>query len=80
MLTRISSANDASRADELSERVGSLSKLNKGFDLGLQAILGSLDATAVFMRTKALRALGQILISDPSVLKRVSALFFDSSI
>lgn len=40
----------------------------------LNVILLSLDAPPVFMRTKALRALGQILVSDPSTLKAVSYL------
>jgi cohesin loading factor subunit SCC2 len=35
-------------------------------------ILVSLDATAVFMRTKALRALGQIVTADPGILRNVS--------
>jgi cohesin loading factor subunit SCC2 len=61
------------RADRVSERLGNLSSLNTAFDPVLSVILGSLDAAAVFMRTKALRALGQILASDPLVLKKVQS-------
>jgi cohesin loading factor subunit SCC2 len=66
------SESDTNRADELAERLGSLSSLNAAFDPILSVILGSLDAAAVFMRTKALRSLGQILTSDPLVLKKAS--------
>lgn len=38
----------------------------------LNVILMALDAPPVFMRTKALRALGQIVTSDSSVLSMVS--------
>lgn len=62
--------NDTVKADALSERLGSLSSLNSAFDPILNVILGSLDAAAVFMRTKGLRALGQILASDALVLKK----------
>jgi hypothetical protein len=66
------SESDTNRADELAERLGSLSSLNAAFDPILSVILGSLDAAAVFMRTKALRSLGQILTSDPLVLRKAS--------
>ncbi|KAG9047126.1 Sister chromatid cohesion protein 2 [Serendipita sp. 407] len=66
----IGSEGETARADKLSERLGSLSSLNAAFDPVLNVILGSLDAAAVFMRTKALRALGQILSSDASILQK----------
>jgi cohesin loading factor subunit SCC2 len=36
----------------------------------------ALDAPAIFMRTKALRALGQIVTSDASILSAVSFMIF----
>jgi cohesin loading factor subunit SCC2 len=65
------SDGDTSRVDKLSERIGCLSSLSAAFDPILSVILGSLDAAAVFMRTKALRSLGHILAADPLVLKKV---------
>ena len=35
----------------------------------------ALDAPAIFMRTKALRALGQIVTSDSTILSTVSLFF-----
>ncbi|KAF8333610.1 uncharacterized protein EI90DRAFT_2994571 [Cantharellus anzutake] len=55
--------------DVLTERVGTSQLLRNGFHLMLGAILASLDAPAVFMRTKALRALGQIVVVDNQVLR-----------
>ena len=40
----------------------------------LNVVLVALDAPPVFMRTKALRALGQILSSDPTTLSAVSTI------
>jgi cohesin loading factor subunit SCC2 len=37
----------------------------------LNVILSALDAPPVFMRTKALRALAQIVTSDPNILSAV---------
>jgi cohesin loading factor subunit SCC2 len=62
---------ETERADKLSEQLGSLSSLNVAFEPILGVILISLDAAAVFMRTKGLRSLGQILTSDHTVLKKV---------
>jgi len=36
----------------------------------------ALDAPAIFMRTKALRALGQIVTSDASILSAVNSPYF----
>ena len=38
----------------------------------LNTVIQSLDAQPVFMRTKALKALGQIITSDPEILSAVS--------
>lgn len=59
------------RIDRLSEELGTTQSLSHAFDAILNVILGSLDATAVFMRTKALRALGQIVTADPGILGHV---------
>ena len=42
------------------------------FNPVLNVVLSSLDAIPVFMRTKALKALGQIVMSDPSILSTVN--------
>lgn len=48
--------------------------LSHSFQPILSVILAALDAPAVFMRTKALRALNQIVTSDPGILSAVSVL------
>ncbi|KIJ54752.1 hypothetical protein M422DRAFT_775001 [Sphaerobolus stellatus SS14] len=65
----IGSEEDAARVDRLSEELGTISSLSHAFDAVLNVILISLDAPPVFMRTKALRALGQIVTADPGILK-----------
>ncbi|KAL4249287.1 Sister chromatid cohesion protein [Abortiporus biennis] len=55
------------RIDIVAEEVGLLqSRIN--FNRILNDVLLALRAPAVFMRTKALKALGQIVTSDPSIL------------
>lgn len=66
-----SSEQEASRIDRLSEEVGSVQSLKGLFLPILNVVLVALDAPPVFMRTKALRALGQIVTSDPSILSMV---------
>lgn len=65
------SQEDVTRIDRLSEELGTTQSLSNAFDAMLNVILVSLDATAVFMRTKALRALGQIVTADPGILGHV---------
>lgn len=65
------SQEDVARIDRLSEELGTTQSLSNAFDAMLNVILVSLDATAVFMRTKALRALGQIVTADPGILGHV---------
>ena len=60
--------------DRLSEEVGSVQSLKSLFLPILNVVLVALDAPPVFMRTKALRALGQIVISDPNILSMVRKL------
>lgn len=59
------------RVDDLAERFGGTQSLRNAFEPILGAILMALDAPAVFMRTKALRALGLIVTKDSSILKQV---------
>ena len=65
------SQEEASRVDRLAETVGITQGLRLYFNPILNVILQSLDAPPVFMRTKALKALGQILSSDPTILGQV---------
>ena len=66
-----SSEQEAGRIDRLSEEVGSVQSLRSLFLPILNVVLVALDAPPVFMRTKALRALGQIVTSDPDILSMV---------
>lgn len=59
--------------DDLAERFGGTQSLRNAFEPILSSIILALDAPAVFMRTKALRALGLIVTKDPSILKQVRA-------
>ena len=66
-----SSQEEVVRIDKLAEKIGPIQCLRSSFQPILNIILLSLDAPPVFMRTKALRALGQIVMSDPSILSTV---------
>lgn len=68
------SDEEASRIDRLAEEVGTIQSIKNSFNPVLNVVLAALDAPPVFMRTKALRALGQIITSDPSILLTASAL------
>lgn len=56
----------------LSEEIGTIQTFRNSFSPILNAVLKALEAPPVFMRTKALKALGQIVTSDPSILSLVS--------
>ncbi|KAH9924608.1 uncharacterized protein BXZ73DRAFT_50340 [Epithele typhae] len=60
------------RIDSLSEEIGTCQNLKNSFNPILGVVLQALDAPPVFMRTKALKALGQIVTSDPSILSNPS--------
>ncbi|KAG6812718.1 radiation sensitive protein rad9 [Tricholoma furcatifolium] len=64
----IGSQEEVIRIDRLAEEVGTVQSLRNSFQPILTIILNSLDAPPIFMRTKALRALGQIVTSDASIL------------
>lgn len=64
----IGSPEEISRIDRLAEEIGIVQDLSNSYQPILNVILLALDAPPVFVRTKALRALGQIVTSDPTIL------------
>lgn len=66
------SQEEVDRIDQLGEQIGTLQTMRSSFDPILNTIVASLNASVIFIRTKALRALGQIVTSDPTVLSMVS--------
>ncbi|KAJ7246366.1 hypothetical protein C8J57DRAFT_1675032 [Mycena rebaudengoi] len=64
----IGSQEEVTRIDRLAEEIGTIQSLRNSFHPILNIILVALDAPPIFMRTKALRALGQIVTSDPTIL------------
>ena len=71
-----SSQEEVLRVDALAEEIGTIQSLRNSFNPILGIILMALDAPAIFMRTKALRALGQIVTSDASILSAVNFIVF----
>lgn len=65
------SQEEVDRIDQLAEEIGTLQTMRSSFNPILNTIVGSLNAPVIFIRTKALRALGQIVTSDPTVLSMV---------
>ncbi|KAG8214779.1 hypothetical protein J3R82DRAFT_9915 [Butyriboletus roseoflavus] len=64
----VGSEEEATRVDLFAEEIGTVQNLRSSFGPILNVVLTALDAPPVFMRTKALRALGQIVTSDSSIL------------
>ncbi|KAK0464696.1 uncharacterized protein EV420DRAFT_1725943 [Desarmillaria tabescens] len=62
------SQEEISRIDRYAEEIGTIQGLRNSFQPILNIILTALDAPHIFMRTKALRALGQIVLSDATIL------------
>ena len=60
------------RIDQLAEEVGMIQGMRNSFNPILNTVIQALEAQPVFMRTKALKALGQIITSDPDILSAVS--------
>ncbi|CAG8456254.1 3230_t:CDS:10 [Acaulospora colombiana] len=56
----------------ITELLASRQSLYQNFDTILSRILVSLDMGVVAFRTKALRALGQVVVCDPSILSQVN--------
>ncbi|KAF5374102.1 hypothetical protein D9615_008832 [Tricholomella constricta] len=81
----IGSEEEVIRIDRLAEEVGTIQSLRNSFQPILSTILVALDAPPIFMRTKALRALGQIVTSDatilatPNVRRSIESHLLDSS-
>ncbi|KAG6336273.1 hypothetical protein ID866_2827 [Astraeus odoratus] len=67
-LMSFASQEEIARVDLIAEAIGTVQNLMSSFNPILNVVLMALDAPAVFMRTKALRALGQIVTSDSSIL------------
>jgi hypothetical protein len=66
-----SSQEEVAHIDRLAEKIGAMQVLKSSFHPILNIILLALDAPPVFMRTKAIRALGQIVMSDLNILSTV---------
>ncbi|KIK80090.1 hypothetical protein PAXRUDRAFT_833727 [Paxillus rubicundulus Ve08.2h10] len=64
----VGTQEEAARVDLLAEEIGTVQNLTNSFGPILNVVLMALDSPPVFMRTKALRALGQIVTSDSSIL------------
>ncbi|KAH8818805.1 sister chromatid cohesion C-terminus-domain-containing protein [Flagelloscypha sp. PMI_526] len=78
-------AEEADRVEGVAESIGIVQSLRNSFQPILNAVLQALDAPAIFMRTKALKALGQIVTADPTILsagnvrKSIESHLLDSS-
>jgi len=66
-----SSQEEVAHIDQLAEKIGAIQVLKSSFHPILNITLLALDAPPVFMRTKAIRALGQIVMSDVNILSTV---------
>lgn len=64
----IGSPEEVARIDRLAEEISIVQDLRNSYQPILNVTLLALDAPPVFVRTKALRALGQIVTSDPTIL------------
>ncbi|KAF5376813.1 hypothetical protein D9757_008902 [Collybiopsis confluens] len=66
----IGSPEEVIRVDRQAEEIGTVqgNSLKNAFMPMLTVTLHALDAPIIFMRTKALKALGQVITSDPNIL------------
>ena len=62
---------DAKRINLVSEIISVSQVLKNAFEPTLNIIINCLDASAVFMRTKGLRALGEVILEDTAILRNV---------
>jgi cohesin loading factor subunit SCC2 len=62
------SQDDSRRICAIVEEIGTVQSLRNLFPVLLNVIVSTLDAPAIFLRTKALRALGQVVTVDASAL------------
>ncbi|KZP01340.1 hypothetical protein CALVIDRAFT_492971 [Calocera viscosa TUFC12733] len=65
-----SSDSESARIDALCQLLGATNPMQTAFDLIIHVILSALTSPAVFMRTKALRAIGQIVTCDSELLRQ----------
>lgn len=70
-LSRRNSSREGVHVDRLAEHLGVWQNIKTIADPALSVVIIASDASAVTMRTKALRALGQIVTSDPMILRNV---------
>ncbi|KZS93606.1 hypothetical protein SISNIDRAFT_485224 [Sistotremastrum niveocremeum HHB9708] len=63
------SLREVSHIDRLAEHLGVWQNIKSIADPALSVVIVASDASAVTMRTKALRALGQIVTSDPQIFR-----------
>jgi len=70
------SPEEVAHIDRLAEDIGIVQDLRSSYQPILNVTLLALDAPPVFVRTKALRALGQIVTSDPTILTSVRPFLF----
>lgn len=66
------SQEETVRVDRLSDDIGAIQSLRHSFHPILIKVLQALQAPPIFVRTKGIRALNQILTSDPNLLTMVS--------
>ncbi|KIY69312.1 hypothetical protein CYLTODRAFT_436196 [Cylindrobasidium torrendii FP15055 ss-10] len=66
------SQEEIAKIDRYAVEAGTIQSLRHSFYPILNVVLSSLEASAIFMRTKGLKALGQILMSDPTILSQSS--------
>jgi cohesin loading factor subunit SCC2 len=67
----IRSQEEVLRIDALAEEIATIQNLRNSFNPILSVILMALDSPAIFVRTKALKALGVIVTSDSTILSAV---------
>jgi Tfp pilus assembly protein PilN len=67
----VRSQEEALRIDALAEEIATIQNLRNSFNPILSVILMALDSPAIFVRTKALKALGVIVTSDSTILSAV---------
>jgi cohesin loading factor subunit SCC2 len=65
------SQEEVLRIDALAEEIATIQNLRNSFNPILSVILMALDSPAIFVRTKALKALGVIVTSDSTILSAV---------
>lgn len=73
----VRSQEEVLRIDALAEEIATIQNLRNSFNPILSVILMALDSPAIFVRTKALKALGVIVTSDSTILSAVGINFLN---